>query len=309
MRSKIGSLALVALLLSAVLVAVANAASNEQSTRVRDGAHPLDPYPGFGRSPKAADRDDTIAYWEAFRREQLAQKCMATKGFNTGIRVQFPPEAVLAVAKRLGVKPSNKPLPEAGNDTLVDSLDPIDADRFYEALVGETLADIRSFETSGGAVPEGLDAGGFAQGGCKGEARNALPGIWSVPRQFQKELANDRASVAVQAGPPYRECVFASAGEVASNPGDVESLLVSSQADSGRSERLTRALEACSATWRTAYSSADKGLAKEFIARHPDDLGAVRAQYADTLSSIASDDVFLSHLARAAGGIDPASQP
>jgi hypothetical protein len=32
--------------------------------------HPLDRYPGFGRSPAAILRDDTTASWEAFKREK-----------------------------------------------------------------------------------------------------------------------------------------------------------------------------------------------------------------------------------------------
>ena len=59
----------------------------------------LDGYPGFSRTPEGAVRDDTIAFWEAFQREQLRQTCMADDGFDYFALVAFPEEATIQVAE------------------------------------------------------------------------------------------------------------------------------------------------------------------------------------------------------------------
>ena len=77
-------------------------------------------YPGFGRSPDAVRRDNTIAYGEAFEREQSIAACMADAGFRYTPAVAFPAEDTAAVASHLGVD-------AAGADT-----NPFAANRRYE---------------------------------------------------------------------------------------------------------------------------------------------------------------------------------
>jgi hypothetical protein len=72
-----------------------------------DSPFALDQYPGFGRSADAALRDDTIAYWEAFQREQVIADCMAAAGFAYVLDVAFPTEAVVAIAEGQGLVSSD----------------------------------------------------------------------------------------------------------------------------------------------------------------------------------------------------------
>jgi hypothetical protein len=58
----------------------------------------LDEYAGFGQSVEATQRDETIAYWEAFRREQLVGACMAEAGFDYAPAVAFPTGDMLEIA-------------------------------------------------------------------------------------------------------------------------------------------------------------------------------------------------------------------
>src|SRR5690606_34313469 len=65
--------------------------------------HPLDDIPGFGLSADSMLRDDTIAYWEAFQREQLVVECLADEGFSYVADVAYPDGPFVALASNLGV--------------------------------------------------------------------------------------------------------------------------------------------------------------------------------------------------------------
>lgn len=161
----------------------------------------LDGYAGFGESPEAVQRDETIAYWEAFRREQLIRECMAGAGFAYMPAVAFPAGDMREVAEGLGIEGRSSlalaPLasPAAWNRDYEASLPDAERERYNQALLGESAADVAEADRTG-EVPEGRTADDFANGGCHGEAREAIPGIWKVPQALAPEVDALRASAA-----------------------------------------------------------------------------------------------------------------
>jgi hypothetical protein len=166
---------------------------------------PLDAYPGFGRSPQAMLRDDTIAYWEAYQREVFVADCMADAGFSYAPAVAYPTEAMQRVAEN--VRPPEVEAraraaasPEEQNRVDEQALPPADRDLYHRTLVGETAADIDAAARDG-AAPDGQGAD-FATGGCVGQAHDAIPSIWDARRAMGPALAgtwNGNADRAVAA--------------------------------------------------------------------------------------------------------------
>lgn len=149
---------------------------------------PLDDYAGFGRSPAAAQRDQVIAYGEAFEREQSIVACMANAGFDYSPAVAFPAEDTLAVAERLGVDPAGAAGAGgfATNRAYEQTLTPAERERYNQTLLGESAAEIAEADRTG-LVPEGRGED-FARGGCTGAARKAIPSIWDTPRALAGAL-------------------------------------------------------------------------------------------------------------------------
>lgn len=144
-------------------------------------AWPLDDYPGFGRSPAAVQRDQVIAYREAFEREQAVAACMANAGFDYTPAVAFPAEDTLAVAEQLGVDPARSGASSfATNRAYERGLSLAERERYNQTLIGETAAAIAEADRTD-IIPEGR-GDDFARGGCFGDARKAIPSIWDTPR-------------------------------------------------------------------------------------------------------------------------------
>jgi hypothetical protein len=154
----------------------------------------LDEYTGFGQSAEAVQRDETIAYWEAFEREQLIAECMADAGFDYTPAVAFPTGDMLEVAEGLGVaaerssSASSEPAsPATRNRDDERALPDDERERYNQTLLGESAADVDEADRTG-IVPEGRRADEFATGGCSGQARAAVPSIWDARRDLAPEL-------------------------------------------------------------------------------------------------------------------------
>ncbi|HEX6425196.1 MAG TPA: S-layer homology domain-containing protein [Acidimicrobiales bacterium] len=155
----------------------------------------LDAYAGFGISADAELRDETIAYAEAFEREEVVRECMAEAGFEYAPAVAFPAGDVAEIADSLGVDPAE----DASGGSPADS-SPSDRNRAYEralpadeqerynqTLLGESAEDVAEADRTG-VVPDGRPED-FATGGCVGEARDAVPSVWDARRALDDELA------------------------------------------------------------------------------------------------------------------------
>lgn len=155
---------------------------------------PLDEYAGFGQSAEAVQRDETIAYWEAFQREQLVTECMADAGFDYAPAVAFPTGDMLEVAENLGVSGEALPFtppqlasPATWNRDYERGLSADEREQYNLALLGESAADVAEADRTG-IVPEGRRAEEFATGGCVGQAAEAVPSVWDARRELGPEL-------------------------------------------------------------------------------------------------------------------------
>src|SRR5262245_19532069 len=146
---------------------------------------PLDPYVGFGRTPQAMLRDDTIAYWEAYQRELVVADCMEEAGLSYAPAVAYPTTATRRVAENLPTPQIRADAaaaasPDEQNRGYEQALSPGERNRYTLTLYGETAADIDAAAVEGEA-PDGRGAD-FATGGCTGRARAAVPSLWDARR-------------------------------------------------------------------------------------------------------------------------------
>ena len=264
----------------------------------------LDEYAGFGRSPDAVLRDETIAYWEAFQREQLIGECMAGAGFDYLPAVAFPAGDMLEVAESLGVEGDSgldlTPLssPATWNRDYERGLPSDERERYSQTLLGESAEDVAQADRTG-VVPDGRSAEEFATGGCYGEAHAAIPGVWDAPHDLRADLDAMRQEIAGSAemratADAYAECARSAAGVTVSGPGDVEDVMAGG---GPRADAAARAYEDCAAVWADGYEQAAIAAADRFVERHRLDLDAVARRYDGVRDRIAQDESLATYLA------------
>ncbi len=259
----------------------------------------LDGYEGFGRSPEAVLRDDTIAYAEAFRREVEVALCMSDAGFEYSPAVAFPAERVADIAAGLGVGPRwpASGSPTSRNRAHAQGLSPGDRERYYQTWLGESAVDVAEAERTG-EIPQGRGPD-FATGGCLGAAETAIPNIWDRQRPLREQLDQDIAASAElrAAKSQYRQCAQAAGGIVASDPGDAREVAL---ADKAKTAAVEEVLADCEAGWATGYDRADTTTAERFAARHADELSAIERHYETALTDLRQDEDFLTYLSEQA---------
>lgn len=306
MRRFLSGTGIIALTLGVAMGPAASSFGITDETRVTStsttiGASPFDEFPGFGRSVEGSLRDDTIALWETFRRETIVRTCMSDAGFEYAIDVAYPPEAVIEVARRLGVQPEQREdVQDDFNQEFVASLNAEDADRYYRTLLDETSAALQSFEASEGLVPEGSNPASFAAGGCKGRATSAIAGVWSARRSIEADLAGLRAQVSRAARPAYQACV-AGLDVAVDDPASLETKLNQTGLNNPWSLALREALGRCDSVWRTAYHAAEAALSNGLIEANKAMFDRHSELYSDAANVISADQEFLSFLSREAG--------
>jgi hypothetical protein len=262
-------------------------------------AFALDGYEGFGRSPEAVLRDDTIAYAEAFQREVEVAACMSDAGFEHSPAVAFPADRVADIAAGLGVGPRwpASGAPASRNRAYAQGLSSGDRERYYQTWLGESAADVAEAERTG-EIPQGRGPD-FAAGGCLGAADAAIPGIWDRQRPLRRQLDDDiAASPELRAAKSqYRQCAQSVGGIVASDPGDARGVAL---ADKAKSAAVEDVLADCEAGWATGYDRAATTTAERFAARHADELAAIDRHYETALTDLLRGDSFLAYLSEQA---------
>lgn len=261
--------------------------------------HPLDAYPGFGRSSDAVLRDNAIAYWEALRREQLVESCMVESGFSYVADVAFPSEAMLAVAAGLDIGPSpafGLVPPSETNRAHESGLSPSERDRYFMALFGESAADIAKANRTG-QVPSGR-ADGFADGGCTGKAAVMVGSIWDLRRSLATEYADlHRATFnspeLVKARDAFRLCTEDVGAVALDDPAALDQLAVDGQIDPSSASAIR---VGCEATWDTAYRLVSADAARKFVQEHQVALRSAEERYRHAMESIRADKDFHAYL-------------
>lgn len=263
----------------------------------------LDGYEGFGRSPEAVLRDDTIAYWEAFSRQVDVAACMNDAGLEYVPAVAFPADRVADIAAGLGVGPRwpASGSPDSRNRAYEQRLSPDDRERYFQTLLGESAADVDEAERTG-EIPPGRSPD-FATGGCVGAARTATPNVWDRQRPLRQQLDQDiAASPELRAAKAqYLDCAQAKGGIVASDPGDARQL---AQADTSKAAAVEEVLADCEAGWATGYDRAATATADRFADRHAEELAAIARHYDTTLTDLRRDAEFLTYLGEHAAFAD-----
>jgi hypothetical protein len=277
----------------------------------------LDQYTGFGQSPDAALRDETIAYWEAFEREQLVRECMARVGLDYAPAVAFPTGDMLDVAENLGIQDqgSSPDLPGFSSPTSWNrdyerGLSGGERERYNQTLLGESVADVVEADRTG-IVPDGRRAEEFATGGCFGEAKAAIPSIWDAQRNLGAEMDAMRQEVAGSAemretAGVYAECAEAAGGVTASGPSDLEELIAGGGA---RADAAATAYDDCAPVWAAGYERAATAAADRFVARHGDQLDTAARRYDGVMDQIAQDQDLATYLAAQVAGATSAKAP
>ncbi|MGH9890701.1 MAG: calcium-binding protein [bacterium] len=239
-------------------------------------------------------RDDTIAYGEAWQRQELAKQCMAAAGFSYAEDVNYPIETIHAIADAQGLQPVfGAPDPSQFNRDYVNSLTVEEGDRYYQTLLGETKTDINAAISSGHDVPAGADPETFAMGGCLGQARDAIPGVWSARRALEAELSEVRSGATASAASAFQGCT-AGYGRVAATPDTLEA------AAAAGDPTAEAVLDDCWTPWELSYSSMEATLLQPMIARHREYLESLRTQYEAMLEALVNDIGFRTHLGHAA---------
>lgn len=258
----------------------------------------LDAYVGFGRSPSTALRDDTVALWEAYQREQRVAGCMEAAAFRYAPSPAFPDEAVRKVAAGLGVQAVAKaPVePAVVNERASAVLARTDRDRYYRTLMGESLATVEAVES---APEEVVPNDAYATGGCVGKASKAVPGVWDARRSVQSDLAALNRRIGADLAGPYAACVQRASGLDADNPGTLEDLAIGVDPASELRTRAEAALGACRQVWDDGFRTRQNREMPAFIADHQALFDSVQRRYADVTTRIDTDQGFRAYLAQA----------
>lgn len=261
----------------------------------------LESVPGFGVAPQNALRDDTIALWEAFRRDRIQQSCMAQAGFKYQPELAFPSGVTLQVANRLEL-----PAPEAAavksfsgtttagmeNRTNSDALPATQREGYFQTLYGESASDMDLVRSTGQLPPGRTD---FARGGCYAKAWKAVPGVYSLKRKYAEAVRAARSSSAVNAGSAVTNpaCVSASGAELKS--------LEDFDAALDRGEDIFQAIEAgCDKQAMKVSGQARIARENQIFAANRTALTGHRATYKNVMQKINGDRVFRGYLSVAA---------
>lgn len=259
----------------------------------------LDKYPGLGRSPAGALRDDTIAVWEAFRREQAIASCLGRAGFTYMPSVAYPSEPLAGVAQSLGISPSSAagPTPRQQNAAYEATLSGDTRERYFQALYGESVADITSMRSTGQVPPTG--GSDFAQRGCVGEANAAVPSVWSLKRGLDAELQALRKEIATAvetgaSGDAFLACAQSAGSINARGPAAVERIAVTGS----HADEVGAVAKQCTQIWATGYRKVELGASRSFEQRNIAILQAAADRYRDVMATISADTAFRAYLAQ-----------
>lgn len=310
MITRAPTISLLALLLSGLCVANAVSASSNTDAPAEQGSvvaadgpeSDLEAVHGFGVAPQNALRDDTIALWEAFKRDQVQQACMARAGFKYQPELAFPSGVAVQVADKLKLSaPQAASLDFYGSAATVenrrysDALPAPQRDGYFQALYGESASDM-DLVRSTGQLPAGR--ADFARGGCYGKAWKAIPGIYNLKREFVEAVRAARSSNGGNTGSavPNPACV-AESGAALNSLQDFDAAL-------GRGEDISQAIEAgCDKQVIKMAQRARIARENQVFVTNRVVLNAHRAAYKDVMQTIARDRAFLEYLAVVADGI------
>lgn len=287
-RRIIGSLLVVALGAAAAILTVSNWSDAAQGK----APSPFANVPGLARDVDGAERDELIAIWEAFKREQHIQKCMSRSDFEYEINVQYPVDGLLTAAAALGVEASQLDSTDAerGARPFKDRAPKQRQASYAETLYGESYDDLVEFDNDG-FTPAGRSD--FAQGGCYGKAKLSTGSVFSVREAVHEKLIAEREQRPTDL-----------VGVCGGNLADVTSMEDLEEASARGGDDLEACQQAANAIASehalNAENAAFRGL-QGLLRAH-------EARYNGVMNRIAHDKAFGEYLADAIAGLEPAPE-
>lgn len=263
---------------------------------------PLDKYPGFGRSPEAALRDNTIAYWEAFRREQVIASCLNSEGFEYSTAVAFPPNEMPKIAANLGLAVGNLTKatlsPAETNQAYQASLSLEERDLFTRAFVGESAADLAEADRTQMTPPGRGDD--FATGGCVGKAASTVPSVWSLRRQLSGDYDAMRRGVSSssefqETRAKFTKCAQETNGIKAAGPGDLERI---ASGGGVAAKKASATLRECMPIWDEGYRAIEIVASGQFIKRNSKALAGAERAYEGAMDKVRQDKELAGYLSK-----------
>lgn len=274
-----------------------------QLWETKAAGNPFDEYPGFGISPESVIRDDTIAYWEAFNREQNIGACMKRSGFSYLADVAFPSQAMQAVAESMGIAPDTSIQsasrayldPRLRNRDYVKTLSDGEQDKYYQTLYGENAQDIEMYSQTG-VVASGTTKE-FATSGCYGSTTKSQSSIWDGKRALADELQAMRIQIthSEDLKQTFSTCTQSIGGLTAASPAVIEDRIDYGGLSVETGEKI---LMKCGSEWENGYRMAWDTAMKDIIAQNPKIFAQIKQKYSGAISEIQENQEFRSYITR-----------
>lgn len=269
----------------------------------------LERVPGFGTSGADVDRDNQVAAYLTWKREQTVGSCMQKANFRYAPDLGlFPMSASMDFDV---ARTSTRSVPGARiNARVVSGLDDGGRNEYWQALVGESESDVEAADEHGtedGAVARTnprIVAPDFLSGGCRGRARAETPDVWKLRNGLETAFSRARAQAdesdrVVAARRTYSECVQRIVGH--SVPGlatDGEAALESAAVDGGVDEAdAVQADLACTGPLNSARATAYGTAAQAVVAAHGKALAKQRRVFDRTYQASRTDAGFAAAVA------------
>lgn len=292
-----------ALLMAAAALAVTSCGQGTDALpKGATAATSLDDVPGIGRTHDAALRDDTIAYWEAWRRDAFVQACMKSAGFVWHPEADYPADAVLNIADFLGVDsvPTASKAPTQLNHEYESGLGEQQRDDYFKILFEESAAHVDYVREHGGSLPAG-QSDSFAEGGCAGASWRAVGSVWDLDEQLKPVFEDLRHQVEDMAlvqthRQDFRSCVLTHAGVAVDDVGELEDLAAAPSIEPAQRQRLVTAQEACLRHWDLANRAAMQEVVERLGPAERAAIDAQQLRYLGVMRRIQMDRAFLAFL-------------
>lgn len=255
----------------------------------------LSAVPGFGLSDREVLRDDTLAFYEAYRRDLPVQQCMAARNFSWTVEAPYPQEAIGAIAAELAVSDGAPPVePGSGNRTALENLAASAGEEYFVALYGAPESVVKE------ALQEGLDLTAIpgASESCLGKRRNA-PSIWELPAELEPALMRSRDAFR---GTSEHQAFLDDAAACAADFGLPE-VVDEASAD----EAYARGVDAhkveelevqCKEGWELRLAAERRYVSELVWQEHADELTRQQQTYQELHRQLRQDEDFLEYLAR-----------
>jgi hypothetical protein len=226
---------------------------------------------------------------------------MLDAGFQWLPEVSYPEQVVLELAGSLNAPKYDGSqvgaAPEVKNAALQDVLTG-NRNEYFQALYGEPANVIDHVQRTGGELPEGETADGFANGGCWGASARSVGSLWDLDRSLAESLdqlrSDARATAAFAAGQQeYSDCAKSQGLGGIDHPEDLEALALTS----GTTLSLVEAVDSnCRQIWDEANARGMVQASIAFRAAHAAALEEQQVKYAGLPERISVDRGFLEFL-------------